>query len=146
MRVAIVDVAIAERSASTQVSADPHRHDLADLVEQIVKLRVGHILVQIPNVQRRRYELARSATGVGGDAVRSGHRRLMLNLNLSHHTKITKPSLQIGSLFKDFSVRVIINPRDNRQRETKVQWTGGDKVEKNLRTGSDNLADFLVFF
>jgi hypothetical protein len=89
LRVAIVDVAVTERSPGAHVPANPNRHDLtASLAEQIVELRVSDVHVKISNVQRRRHELVR--TGARDDTVGPRHWSLMLNLNLRHFTKRTK--------------------------------------------------------
>lgn len=82
LRVAIVNVTVTERSPGAHVPADPYRHDLADLVEQIVELRVRDVKVEITNVQRRRHELV--PTGTRNDTVRTRNGSLMLNLNLRH--------------------------------------------------------------
>jgi len=36
--VAIVDVTVTERSSAGQVPANPNRHDLAQLIEQVIQL------------------------------------------------------------------------------------------------------------
>ncbi|RXH88303.1 hypothetical protein DVH24_042374 [Malus domestica] len=45
----ILRTTMVDRSKSAKVPADHHRQNLTDLVEQIVQLRVGNILVKIPN-------------------------------------------------------------------------------------------------
>jgi len=84
LRVTVIDIAIAERTTRGQVPADANRNNLANLVEQIVELRVIDILVKIADVQRGGYELVRVRRR--RDAIwRSRHWTLMLlRLNLRH--------------------------------------------------------------
>ncbi|KAG6664296.1 hypothetical protein CIPAW_02G083600 [Carya illinoinensis] len=69
LRIAIVDVTVTERSPGAHVPADPHRHDLTDLAEKIVELRVRDVVVKISNVQRCRHKLV--CTGAREDTVRT---------------------------------------------------------------------------
>jgi len=94
LRVAVVDITVAERSPSAQVPTNPNGHNLTHLVEQIIELRVGDIEVEVTDVERRRQKLT-SATvrcrrrgarvRIRRHTIGSRHRwTLMLNLNLSH--------------------------------------------------------------
>lgn len=80
--VAVVDIAITERSPGRQVSANPNRNYLAHLIENVIKLRIRDIQVQISDVQRSSDKI--------GTAIRrwidAGNSILRLSLHLSRHT------------------------------------------------------------
>ncbi|MDG2774655.1 hypothetical protein P7M68_24380, partial [Vibrio parahaemolyticus] len=80
LRVAKVDITITERSPAGQIPANPNGHDLPQLVEQVIELRVRDVRVEISDVKRRRHELISSSTTTVG----AGNRILRRNLNLSH--------------------------------------------------------------
>ena len=50
--VAVVDVAVSKRSVGGGVAAHANGHDLADLGEIVVELRIGHVEIQISHVER----------------------------------------------------------------------------------------------
>lgn len=50
LRVAIVDVAVAERSPGAQVSTHPYGQHLAGLDKQIVKLRIRDVDVKVSHI------------------------------------------------------------------------------------------------
>ena len=49
--VAVVDVAVSKRSVGGGVAAHANGHDLADLGEIVVELRIGHVEIQISDVE-----------------------------------------------------------------------------------------------
>lgn len=63
MGIAIIDITVAKGPPGSQIPADPNRHDLSNLIEEIVELRIGHIDLKIPNVQRSGHELVHSIAG-----------------------------------------------------------------------------------
>lgn len=52
-RVAVVNVGVAERAPGAQVSTNPNQHDLTDQAEQIKKLRIGYVEIEIANIKGR---------------------------------------------------------------------------------------------
>lgn len=106
-RIAVVDIGIPKRPPGVHVPADANGHDLPKLAKQIIQLRVRHIELQIPHIQRRRQQLpagtSRRRRRGGGDGRRAPdrrHRTLWLHLHLRCHYQNPNPTSKIALTLK----------------------------------------------